>query len=94
MTTPELDPKAPLPKTPLPQTPLKDAARGRMDVMRTFGSVGTIGLSFVFAVGIGVAVGLWLDKLTGWSPWGLVTFFILGFVAGVMNVYRTISRMR
>ena len=27
-------------------------------------------------------------------PWFFVTFFILGFAAGVLNVYRTISRLK
>jgi F0F1-type ATP synthase assembly protein I len=74
--------------------PLKSAARGRFEAMRTFGQVGTIGLSFVFAVAIGVLVGTWLDRITGWRPWFFVIFFILGFAAGVLNVYRTISRMK
>jgi ATP synthase protein I len=67
---------------------------GRYEVMRTFGQFGTLGLSFVIAIAIGVALGTWLDRLTGWRPWFFITFFILGFVAGVMNVYRTISRIK
>lgn len=73
---------------------MKSAARGRLEAMRTFGQVGTIGLSFVFAVAIGVLIGTWLDRLTGWEPWFFVIFFILGFTAGVLNVYRTISRLK
>jgi predicted F0F1-ATPase subunit len=82
------------PDPPDSKSPLKNAANSRLEVMRTFGSVGTIGLSFAFAVGIGVALGVWIDRVTGWGPWGLVTFFIIGFVAGVLNVYRSISRMK
>ena len=77
-----------------PEKPLKSAARGRLEAMRTFGQVGTIGLSFVLAVVIGVLIGTWLDRLTGWGPWFFVIFFILGFTAGVLNVYRTISRLK
>lgn len=73
---------------------MKSAARGRLEAMRTFGQVGTIGLSFVFAVVIGVLIGAWLDRVTGWEPWFFVIFFILGFTAGVLNVYRTISRLK
>ena len=62
--------------------------------MRTFGQLGALGLSFVFAMVIGVALSLWLDRVTGWRPWFFVTFFILGFAAGVLNVYRTISRLK
>ncbi len=77
-----------------PEDPLKAAARGRLDVMRTFGQLGTIGLSFVVAVAMGVALGTWLDRVTGWAPWCFITFFVLGFAAGVLNVYRTISRIK
>ena len=72
----------------------KRAAKGRLEAMRTFGQIGTLGLSFVFAIAIGVALGLWIDRLTGWSPWGFIVFFVMGFAAGVMNVYRTISRIK
>ena len=77
-----------------PEDPLKTAARGRLDVMRTFGQLGTLGLSFVIALAMGVALGTWLDRVTGWAPWCFITFFVLGFAAGVLNVYRTISRIK
>jgi ATP synthase protein I len=72
----------------------KSSPPTRYDAMRAFGQFGTLGLSFVIALVIGVALGLWIDRLTGWSPWGFVTFFILGFAAGVLNVYRTFSRFK
>lgn len=73
---------------------LKKSAKGRMEAMRMFGQIGSVGLSFVFAMAIGVALGLWLDKATGWSPWCALTGFVFGFVAGVLNIYRTISRLK
>jgi ATP synthase protein I len=75
-------------------SPLKDAARGRLDAMRTFGQVGTVGMSFVIAVAIGALLGAWLDRVTGLAPWCFIVFFILGFAAGVINVYRIISRIK
>jgi len=77
-----------------PNDPLKSAAEGRMEVMRTFGQMGTLGLSFVIAIALGVALGTWLDRVTGWKPFFFIVFFILGFAAGVTNVYRTISRTK
>ena len=62
--------------------------------MRTFGQIGTLGLSFVIAVAMGVALGAWLDRVTGWSPWCFIAGFVLGFAAGVLNVYRTLSRLK
>jgi len=41
----------------------------------------------------GVVVGFilgWLsDRWLGTSPWGLIVFLLLGFVAGVLNVMRS-----
>lgn len=47
-----------------------------------------VGSEMVAATGVGAAIGWWLDNLTGWSPWLLIIFFILGSAAGFMAVYR------
>ncbi len=47
-----------------------------------------VGSEMVAATGVGAAIGWWLDNLTGWSPWLLILFFILGSAAGFMAVYR------
>jgi ATP synthase protein I len=49
-------------------------------------------LSFVVALGIGYWVGAALDEWMGSSPWMMALFLCLGFAAGVLNVYRTVSR--
>lgn len=49
---------------------------------------------FVGGVVAGFAVGWVFDKLTGWSPWGLIVFVLLGFAAGVVNVLRSIGALR
>ena len=49
-------------------------------------------LSFVIALGIGYWLGLTLDRWLGTAPWLKAVFLILGFAAGVLNVYRTMSR--
>ena len=36
----------------------------------------------------GAALGWLLDRWLGISPWGLIVFLLLGFVAGVLNVMR------
>jgi ATP synthase protein I len=48
---------------------------------------------FVGGVVAGFAVGWAFDKLTGWSPWGLIVFILLGFAAGVLNVLRSVGAM-
>jgi ATP synthase protein I len=38
---------------------------------------------------LGAAIGWALDRVLGISPWGLIVFLLLGFVAGVMNIVRS-----
>ena len=58
---------------------------------------GALGLAFrvsveiVSAVAIGVGVGWLLDGWLGTKPWLLVVFIVLGFAAGILNVYRLAS---
>jgi ATP synthase protein I len=37
---------------------------------------------------VGAGIGWAVDKMLGISPWGLIVFLLLGFVAGVVNVVR------
>ena len=37
---------------------------------------------------VGAVIGWFLDRTLGISPWGLIVFVLLGFVAGVLNVIR------
>ncbi|MEQ1782609.1 MAG: AtpZ/AtpI family protein [Hyphomonadaceae bacterium] len=47
---------------------------------------------FAAAVLVGVVLGWGLDAIFGWSPWGLLSGLMLGFVAGVRNVVATASK--
>ena len=49
-------------------------------------------LSFVVALGLGWWFGQWLDRVLGTRPWLTIVFCTFGFTAGVLNVYRTVSR--
>jgi ATP synthase protein I len=42
----------------------------------------------VAGVAVGALIGWALDRWLGISPWGLIVFVLLGFVAGVRNVIR------
>lgn len=44
---------------------------------------------FIAAVAVGAGLGWTIDYFAGTSPWGLVIFLLLGFVAGVLNVMRS-----
>lgn len=43
----------------------------------------------VAGVVVGTVIGWTFDYLLSTSPWGLIVFMLLGFVAGVMNVMRS-----
>jgi len=50
-----------------------------------------IGVDLVAALAVGVGLGLLIDEALGTRPWFMVVFFFLGAVAGMLNVYRTVS---
>jgi ATP synthase protein I len=60
--------------------------------IRSVGAISTVGLSFVFAMVIGAWFGRVLDGWLGTGPLFFVVFFFLGLAAGILNVYRTVSR--
>lgn len=59
---------------------------------RTVGELGTLGLSFVIAIVLGTAAGLWVDRTFDVNPWGMLIGFVLGFAAAVLNVVRITRR--
>tara|TARA_B100001287_G_scaffold73504_1_gene61016 strand:+ start:712 stop:957 length:246 start_codon:yes stop_codon:yes gene_type:complete len=59
------------------------------------------GLSFAYRISsellaamvVSVIIGLTLDKFFDSKPIGLITLIILGFFAGLLNIYRLIRRI-
>ena len=45
----------------------------------------TVGMALVSGMLVGGAIGYFLDKWLGTSPWLLFIFLIFGFIAGVKN---------
>ncbi len=43
----------------------------------------------IAGVAVGALIGLGVDRLLSTSPFGLIVFFLLGFVAGVVNLVRS-----
>jgi ATP synthase protein I len=62
------------------------------DTIRTAGALSSVGLSFVFAIVIGAWLGRVLDRWLGTGPLFFISLFFVGLAAGVLNVYRTVSR--
>lgn len=48
---------------------------------------------FISAILVGTAIGYGIDWLAGTSPWGMIVFLMLGFVAGILNVLRASGEM-
>jgi ATP synthase protein I len=48
-----------------------------------------VGVELVSAVAVAVAIGWWLDKWLHTSPVLLLVFVLLGWAAGVLNVWRS-----
>ena len=60
--------------------------------LKLVGLASTLGLTIVIATFIGLALGLWLDKVFNTSPWLTVIFLILGIIAGFRNFYRFMTK--
>jgi F0F1-type ATP synthase assembly protein I len=60
----------------------------RGETMRSLGALSTAGLAFGMAVVLGVAAGYWLDRWLGTGPWLFLLGFVIGLVAGMINVFR------
>ena len=43
----------------------------------------------IAGVVVGALMGWGLDRLLSTSPWGMIVFVLIGFVAGVLNVIRS-----
>ena len=48
----------------------------------------TVGIHLVVATFVGLAIGYFLDKLFGTSPWLTVIFLFLGIVTGFRDLFR------
>jgi ATP synthase protein I len=62
------------------------------EALKLVGLASTLGLTIVIATFIGLALGLWLDRVFDTSPWLTVIFLLLGIVAGFRNFYRFMSK--
>ena len=64
----------------------EERARGRPNEGLGIGM--RISVELAAAVGVGALSGILLDRWLGTTPWLLIVFFIVGCVAGFLNVYR------
>ncbi len=62
------------------------------ETIRTAGALSTVGLSFVIAIVLGAWFGRVVDGWFGTQPWFFLVFFFAGLAAGVLNVFRIVSK--
>ena len=74
-----------------------DPSGNEQDTAQARASAMAVGLrlssELVAGVLVGAGLGWGFDRLLSTSPWGLIVFLLLGFVAGVLNVMRTAGVM-
>ena len=74
-----------------------DQSGNEQDTAQARASAMAVGLrlssELVAGVLVGAALGWGFDRLLSTSPWGLIVFLLLGFVAGVVNVMRAAGVM-
>lgn len=57
--------------------------------MTGIGTALKLSSEFIAAIAVGAGIGWAADHWVGTSPWGLIIFLLLGFVAGILNVLRS-----
>lgn len=72
--------------------PIMAFTRSDAGMLRTAWELSAGLLSFVVAIGIGWWFGGVLDRWLSTGPWMTWLFTLFGLVAGVLNVYRTLTR--
>jgi ATP synthase protein I len=74
-----------------------DQSGNEQDAAQAKASAMAMGLrlssELVAGVLVGAALGWGFDRLLSTSPWGLIVFLLLGFIAGVINVMRAAGVM-
>jgi ATP synthase protein I len=64
------------------------ADRDQGSTLRSVGLLASAGWAFVLSILIGLGGGYLLDRVLGTSPWLFFLGFVVGFAAGVTNLYR------
>lgn len=68
---------------------MADNKQDRKELFRELGRYSALGLEMAISVVIGLAIGYYLDKWLGTSPWLTIVWIALGFAAGVRSLYRS-----
>ncbi|MEI7641131.1 MAG: AtpZ/AtpI family protein [bacterium] len=63
-------------------------------LFRTMGTLSSLGFTLVLATFAGLALGLWLDKLTGLKPLFTIGLLIFGIIAGFVKIYVEVKKIK
>ena len=62
---------------------------GQGEVQRTgLALAGRVGTEFVATLGVGISIGLLLDRWLDTKPWLMIVFTLLGSMAGFLSIHR------
>ncbi len=75
-------------RIPASKRDTKDRATGSA---AGYGQAMKLSSEFIAGIAVGAGLGWAIDRLAGTSPWGLVVFLLLGFLAGILNVLRSVG---
>lgn len=67
---------------------LRDFMAAQRDGLKAMSTTGVMGLHMVSGPAVGFAIGYGLDALFETTPWGGLTFLLIGIGAGFLNVWR------
>ena len=67
-------------------------ATGRRPAPPTWVAMSGLGFEFVAAILLPGALGWWLDRMFGSAPWLMLVLGLLGFVAGLRLLMRSVNR--
>ena len=62
-------------------------AEDKRQLIKALGFLSSVGISMVASTFIGLAMGYYLDKWLGTTPWLTLIFLAIGIVSGFRNIY-------
>ena len=69
---------------------MEEKRESKQDTLfRQIGLYSIVGIYFVVATFLGLALGYYLDKYLGTKPWLTLLFLLFGIAAGFINLFRS-----
>lgn len=62
--------------------------KNQKELWENLGTIGSLGFTLVLSTFIGLALGIWLDKITNLKPFFTIALLIFGIVAGFVKIFK------